>query len=272
MGGANAKELVFVGGEELGGMDLNFIVGVYDQTGDWAPNRGAHDHTFDECLLFFGYDDEDMSYLGSDMSLAIGKEQEKHYFSPGDSGFKVWKTRYGNVGVGICWDQWFPETARCLALRGAEVLLFLTAIGSEPEDDEIDSRDHWQRVMQGHAGANLMPLVASNRVSVESGNDFSMTFYGSSLIADHKGAKLAEANRSDEAVLTATVDLMPTVMALHGLEPTPTVQGRSILPLVNGSEADHHDAVLYGYFGKDINITDGLDVTFQGGVINANGM
>ena len=81
MGGANAKELVFVGGEELGGFDLNFIVGVYDQVGDWAPNRGAHDHTFDECLLFFGYDDEDMGYLGSDMSLCVGKEQEKHYFS-----------------------------------------------------------------------------------------------------------------------------------------------------------------------------------------------
>ena len=81
MGGANAKELTFVGGDELGGMDLNFIVGVYDQTGDWAPNRGAHEHTFDECLLFFGYDDEDMSYLGADMSLAVGKEREKHHFS-----------------------------------------------------------------------------------------------------------------------------------------------------------------------------------------------
>ena len=137
---------------------------------------------------------------------AIGY-QEKYYFSPGDSGFTVWKTRYGNVGVGICWDQWFPETARCLALNGAEVLLFPTAIGSEPGDDEIDSRDHWQRVMQGHAAANIMPLVASNRVGVESGKNFDMTFYGSSFIIDHTGAKVAEANRTDETILTAAFDL-----------------------------------------------------------------
>ncbi len=137
---------------------------------------------------------------------AIGY-QEKHYFSPGDSGFKMWKTRYGNVGVGICWDQWFPETARCLALKGAEMLLFPTAIGSEPGDEGLDSRGHWQRVMQGHAAANIMPLVASNRIGVERGENFDMTFYGSSFIADHTGAKVAEANRTDEAILTATFDL-----------------------------------------------------------------
>jgi N-carbamoylputrescine amidase len=133
--------------------------------------------------------------------------QEKTYFSPGDLGFRVWKTRYGNVGVGICWDQWFPETARCLALNGAEMLFFPTAIGSEPGDEQIDSRDHWQRVMQGHAGANIMPLVASNRIGVEKGDNFEMTFYGSSFIADHTGAKVAEANRIEETVLTATFDL-----------------------------------------------------------------
>ena len=133
--------------------------------------------------------------------------QEKTYFSPGDLGFRVWKTRYGSVGVGICWDQWFPETARCLALNGAEMLFFPTAIGSEPGDAEIDSRDHWQRVMQGHAGANIMPLVASNRIGVEKGDNFEMTFYGSSFIADHTGAKVAEANRIEETVLTATFDL-----------------------------------------------------------------
>jgi N-carbamoylputrescine amidase len=133
--------------------------------------------------------------------------QEKSYFSPGDSGFRVWKTRYGNVGVGICWDQWFPETARCLALNGAEMLFFPTAIGSEPGGADIDSRDHWQRVMQGHAGANIMPLVASNRIGVEKGDSLEMTFYGSSFIADHTGAKVAEANRTDETVLTATFDL-----------------------------------------------------------------
>jgi len=133
--------------------------------------------------------------------------QEKTYFSPGDSGFMVWKTRYGRIGVGICWDQWFPETARCFALNGAEMLFFPTAIGSEPGDPEIDSRDHWQRVMQGHAAANIMPLVASNRIGVEKGDNFEMTFYGSSFIADHTGAKVAEANRIDESILTTTFDL-----------------------------------------------------------------
>ncbi len=133
--------------------------------------------------------------------------QEKSYFSPGDSGFRVWETAYAKVGVGICWDQWFPETTRCLALKGAEILMFPTAIGSEPGDDSIDSRDHWQRVMQGHAGANIMPLVASNRIGQETGGSFDMTFYGSSFIADHTGAKVAEANRTDETVLTALFDL-----------------------------------------------------------------
>jgi N-carbamoylputrescine amidase len=132
---------------------------------------------------------------------------EKFYFSPGDSGFKVWRTRYGTLGVGICWDQWFPEAARCMALLGAEILLYPTAIGSEPHDPSIDSRDHWQRCMQGHAAANVMPLVASNRVGVERGEKYEMTFYGSSFIADATGGKVAEADRVSEAVLTATFDL-----------------------------------------------------------------
>ena len=132
---------------------------------------------------------------------------EKYYFSPGDTGFRVWDTRYGALGVGICWDQWFPEAARCMALMGAEVLLYPTAIGSEPHDASIDSRDHWQRCMQGHAAANLVPLVASNRVGTERGQQHEMTFYGSSFIADATGAKVAEAGRSGEAVLTATFDL-----------------------------------------------------------------
>ena len=132
---------------------------------------------------------------------------EKYYFSPGDTGFRVWHTRHGVLGVGICWDQWFPEAARCMALMGAEVLLYPTAIGSEPHDAGIDSRDHWQRCMQGHAAANVMPLVASNRVGVERGQQYEMTFYGSSFIADPTGAKLAEAGREGEAVLTATFDL-----------------------------------------------------------------
>jgi N-carbamoylputrescine amidase len=132
---------------------------------------------------------------------------EKYYFNPGDTGIHPWSTQVGRAGVGICWDQWFPETARTLALEGAEVLLFPTAIGSEPPDPSWDSSGHWQRVMQGHAAANLMPLVAANRVGTEHGERFSITFYGSSFIADATGAKVAEASRDEEAVLIATFDL-----------------------------------------------------------------
>ncbi len=134
--------------------------------------------------------------------------QEKFYFSPGDTGFKVWDTRYARLGVGICWDQWFPECARSMALMGAEVLMYPTAIGSELLDPDWDSSGHWQRVMQGHAGANLLPLVASNRIGTEPGRKGTeMTFYGSSFIADFTGAKVAEADRESEAVLTAEFDL-----------------------------------------------------------------
>ncbi len=132
--------------------------------------------------------------------------QEKFYFSPGDTGFRVSKTAFGDIGVGICWDQWFPETARSLALQGAEILLFPTAIGSEPVSG-LDSRDHWQRTMQGHAAANMVPLVASNRIGHEEGESCSLDFYGSSFIADHTGAKIAEAGKQDEAILLATFDL-----------------------------------------------------------------
>jgi N-carbamoylputrescine amidase len=133
---------------------------------------------------------------------------EKFYFSPGDTGFRVWDTKYARIGVGICWDQWFPETARAMALMGAELLFFPTAIGSEPQDATLDSRDHWQRTMQGHAAANLTPLIASNRIGTEAGlHGTSLTFYGSSFIADHTGAKVAEANRTEEMVLSASFDL-----------------------------------------------------------------
>jgi N-carbamoylputrescine amidase len=132
---------------------------------------------------------------------------EKFYFSPGDTGFRVWPTRYGRIGAAICWDQWFPESARCMALMGAEVLLYPTAIGSEPHDASMDTRDHWQRCMQGHAAANLVPLVASNRIGSESGQKYQMTFYGSSFIAGPTGEKAVEADRESEAVLTATFDL-----------------------------------------------------------------
>lgn len=133
--------------------------------------------------------------------------QEKYYFNPGDTGFRVWETKFGKVGLGICWDQWFPETARCLVLGGAEVLLYPTAIGTEPQFPEWDSRDHWQRAMQGHAASNMVPLVASNRVGKEKGKNSEMTFYGSSFITDETGAKVAEADRNSEAVLTHAFDL-----------------------------------------------------------------
>lgn len=132
---------------------------------------------------------------------------EKFYFSPGDTGFKVWRTRFGTIGVAICWDQWFPESARAMALLGAEMLLYPTAIGSEPQDSTIDSRDHWQRAMQGHAACNVMPVIASNRIGTERGERWEVTYYGSSFITDHGGAIVAQAGRTEEAVVTASFDL-----------------------------------------------------------------
>ncbi len=133
--------------------------------------------------------------------------QEKYYFNPGDTGFQVFCTRYGAVGCAICWDQWFPEAARIMALKGAEILFYPTAIGSEPQDPALDSRDHWTRVMQGHAGANVMPLVAANRIGEERGESCAITFYGSSFIAGPTGEIVAQAGREEEAVLTASFDL-----------------------------------------------------------------
>lgn len=140
--------------------------------------------------------------------------QEKFYFTPGDTGFKAFKTRYAVIGVGICWDQWFPETARSLALMGAELLLYPTAIGSEPILD-CDSAGHWRRCMQGHAGSNLVPVLAANRIGLETvepceangGQKSALRFYGSSFIADETGALVADGTRDTEQVLTATFDL-----------------------------------------------------------------
>ena len=139
--------------------------------------------------------------------------QEKFYFSPGDSGFRVWDTRFGKIGVGICWDQWFPETARCLALAGADLILYPTAIGSEPILD-VDSSGHWQRTMQGHAAANIVPVVAANRYGTEvvtpcrenGGQQSALRFYGSSFLTDETGAVLEQAGRDGDAVLTASYD------------------------------------------------------------------
>ena len=149
------------------------------------------------------------TYRKSHIPNSVGY-QEKTYFSPGDTGFKVWKTRYARIGAAICWDQWFPEAARCMALQGAELLLYPTAIGSEPSNAEIDSSSHWQNVMCGHAAANVMPVVASNRIGVEEsriGPAMALEFYGSSFIADHTGVKVEEANRTDETVLVHRFDL-----------------------------------------------------------------
>jgi N-carbamoylputrescine amidase len=138
--------------------------------------------------------------------------QEKNYFSPGDTGFRVWTTRFARIGVGICWDQWFPETARVMALMGAELFFFPTAIGTEPPPAmPVNSREHWQRTQQGHAAANLTPLIAANRYglerSLQNPQDLYLRFYGSSFIADAMGAKVAEAPEEGDAVLTHTFDL-----------------------------------------------------------------
>lgn len=132
---------------------------------------------------------------------------EKYYFNPGDTGFEVWNTRYAKIGVGICWDQWFPECARSMALLGAELLFYPTAIGSEPHDSSISSKDHWQRVQQGHAGANIMPLIASNRIGREDQQDYHITFYGSSFIANQFGEKVVEMDEVNEGVIVQQFDL-----------------------------------------------------------------
>ncbi len=132
--------------------------------------------------------------------------EEKFYFSPGDTGFKVWNTKYAKIGVGICWDQWFPESARSMALLGAEILFYPTAIGSEPVLN-VDSSGHWQRCMQGHAAANIMPLVASNRIGTEKDDESQMTFYGSSFIADESGKIIKQMDKENEGTIVCEFDL-----------------------------------------------------------------
>lgn len=161
--------------------------------------------------------DADGSILGVYRKTHIPDDhfyQEKFYFTPGDTGFKVWDTKFGRIGVGICWDQWFPETARCMALMGAELLLYPTAIGSEPII-ECDSMPHWQRCMQGHSAANLIPVIAANRVGTEtvtpdednSHQSSALTFYGSSFITDGVGALAECADRESDCVLVHEFDL-----------------------------------------------------------------
>ena len=144
--------------------------------------------------------------------------QEKYYFTPGDTGFRIWQTRFGCFGVGICWDQWFPEAARVMAVMGAELLFYPTAIGSEPQDASIDSRGHWRRAMQGHAASNYMPVIAANRIGREVGEQSEITFYGTSFITDPTGDILVELGQ-EEGVVTATFDLdaIATARAAWGL-------------------------------------------------------
>ncbi len=173
----------------------------------WFERAG---NTFFNSLAMVDADGEILGvYRKSHIPNSVGY-QEKQYFTPGDTGFKVWDTRFGRVGVGVCWDQWFPEAARAMVLQGAEMLLYPTAIGSEPGIPDLDSRGHWCRTMQGHAAANMVPLIASNRIGHEVATvdaSLNMDFYGNSFIADHTGALLNQADDANEAVLVASFDL-----------------------------------------------------------------
>jgi N-carbamoylputrescine amidase len=133
--------------------------------------------------------------------------EEKYYFSGGNTGFRVWETAFGSLGVGICWDQWFPEAARAMALMGAEALLYPTAIGSEPDMPDYDSQPHWETVMRGHAAGNIMPVMASNRVGAEAQDNRSVTFYGTSFIAGETGQMIGQAGRAERAITLAKIDL-----------------------------------------------------------------
>ena len=132
---------------------------------------------------------------------------EKYYFRPGDTGFKAWQTRAGTIGVGICWDQWYPEAARAMVLEGAEILFYPTAIGSEPQDPTLDTHLQWQRAMQGHAVANAVPIVAANRIGIEENDGTTQSYYGHSFIADHKGELVASFGAEEEGVLVHSFDL-----------------------------------------------------------------
>jgi len=162
---------------------------------------------FNSCALI----DADGTVLGnyrkSHIPQGVGYE-EKFYFSPGDTGYRVWDTAVGRIGLAICWDQWFPECARAMALMGAEVLLYPTAIGSEPPAPEYDSQPHWEACMKGHAAANILPVMAANRIGHEvAPNGRDLTFYGSSFICDHAGQIQARASRDQTEVITTTFDM-----------------------------------------------------------------
>jgi N-carbamoylputrescine amidase len=163
-------------------------------------------NTYFNSLMMIDADGTQMGvYRKSHIPHAPGYE-EKYYFAPGDTGFKVWPTHYGNVGAGICWDQWFPECARAMVLLGADILLYPTAIGSDPVEKDDDYSDSWQYAMMGHAAANFIPVCASNRVGLEKGESCDINFFGRSFITDETGSKVAEADREAETILTASFD------------------------------------------------------------------
>lgn len=185
-------------------LNVVLLISFYEASGNCTYNTLA-------------YIDADGTLLGTYRKTHIPDDhyyQEKFYFTPGDTGFKVFDTKFGRIGAGICWDQWFPETARCLALNGAELIFYPTAIGSEPILN-VDSRRHWQRVMMGHSAANIVPVIAANRIgletvepSEENGNQkSSLNFYGSSFMTDERGEILVEASYDKEEILYQEYDL-----------------------------------------------------------------
>ncbi len=185
-------------------LNVVLLISFYEASGNCTYNTLA-------------YIDADGTLLGTYRKTHIPDDhyyQEKFYFTPGDTGFKVFDTKFGRIGAGICWDQWFPETARCLALNGAELIFYPTAIGSEPILN-VDSRRHWQRVMMGHSAANIVPVIAANRIgletvepSEENGNQkSSLNFYGSSFMTDERGEILVEAGSDKEEILYQEYDL-----------------------------------------------------------------
>ncbi len=165
--------------------------------------RSGEDY-YNSLVLLDGRGEHPKQYRKTHIPDGPGYE-EKFYFKPGDTGFVVWETKYGNIGAGICWDQWFCESARILTLKGADIIFYPTAIGSEPEIG-IDSKEHWQRVQMGHAATNTVPVVAANRVGVEEGKSCTLTFYGSSFMTDYTGAKIAEASRDQEEIIYGEYD------------------------------------------------------------------
>lgn len=173
------------------------------------PLSGIQSNVFFNSVKVFDADGSDLGlYRKSHIPDGPGY-QEKYYFSPGNTGFRTFETKFGTIGVGICWDQWFPEAARCMVLQGAEILFYPTAIGSEPPDPDVDTQPHWRRCIQGHAAANLVPTVVSNRIGKEHATKSShfINFYGSSFITDHLGSIVENSSRCTEGIILHTVNL-----------------------------------------------------------------